>query len=247
MPSVPRYGDMFGINTAVADYEVLLAAVQSIPPPVRLAYAHFDILLQCLKNDAFRDELRLCSMVYVDGVDARMAFRLLHGGPVAAINATDFHHHLLASLAARGKRIAAIGGRPDVSERLTRELVALGFAEDRVLVQHGYNQISDFQSLQEIQNFRPDAIFLGLGTPKQFEWMQQHRDAHFAELIVATGGFLDFLAGITPRAPRWMRTARIEWLHRLLQQPARLWKRYLVGIPRFVFTLLWELIRKSRQ
>ena len=243
----PRYGDLFGITTAVADYEVLLAAIEAIPPPVRLAYAHFDILLHCIENATLRDQLRLYSMVYVDGVGARLAFRLLHGRPVAAINATDLHHRLLSSLAVDGKRVALIGGHPNASERLMREIVALGFAADRVLVQHGFNEIDDRERLEELKLFHPDAIFLGMGTPKQFDWIQAHRDTNFAPLIVATGGFLDFVAGSHRRAPMWMRAARIEWIYRLLHEPTRLWKRYLIGIPRFLISLMYEWIRRPRR
>ena len=247
MHGEPRYGDLFGITTAVADYEVLLAAIQAIQPPVRLAYAHFDILLHCIDNASLRDQLRHYSMVYVDGVGARIAFRLLHGGPVAAINSTDLHHQLLSSLAVGGKRIALIGGHPNAGERLMREILALGFVADRVLVQHGFNEIDDQQLLDELQRFHPDAIFLGMGTPKQFDWIYAYRDANLAPLIVATGGFLDFVAGSHRRAPMWMRAARIEWLYRLLLEPTRLWKRYLIGIPRFLIALMCEFIRSSRR
>ena len=128
-----------------------------------------------------------------------------------------------------------------------REILALGFVADRVLVQHGFNEIDDQQLLDELQRFHPDAIFLGMGTPKQFDWIYAYRDANLAPLIVATGGFLDFVAGSHRRAPMWMRAARIEWLYRLLLEPTRLWKRYLIGIPRFLIALMCEFIRSSRR
>lgn len=241
----PRRGEVFGITTTVADYGTMLSAIDAIPAPAHIAYVHFDTLLRCRDDSAFRFLLGHCSLIYPDGIGARHAFRILHGPPVARINATDMNHELLAMSVRRGRKVAVLGGMPAAEVSLRRALLALGFSDDRILVHHGYHDIMDAAILESLRRFKPDVIFLGMGTPKQFEWMHAHRTANFAPLIVATGGFIDFLAGTTRRAPRWMRAAGIEWMHRLLYNPARLWKRYLVGIPRFLWLLLRERLRAT--
>lgn len=81
---------------------------------------------------------------------------------------------------------------------------------------------------------RPDIVWVGLGTPKQDEWVGRFRSLLDAPVLVAVGAAFDFHAGTVRQAPRWMMRCGLEWFFRLLMEPRRLWRRYLVGNPRFV-------------
>jgi N-acetylglucosaminyldiphosphoundecaprenol N-acetyl-beta-D-mannosaminyltransferase len=85
---------------------------------------------------------------------------------------------------------------------------------------------------------RPDVVWVGLGTPKQDDWVGQFRPLLDAPVLVAVGAAFDFHAGTVRQAPRWMMRAGLEWLFRLLMEPRRLWRRYLIGNPRFVALVL---------
>jgi N-acetylglucosaminyldiphosphoundecaprenol N-acetyl-beta-D-mannosaminyltransferase len=80
-------------------------------------------------------------------------------------------------------------------------------------------------------------VFVALGCPKQEAWMLAHRGA-LGAVMLGAGAAFDFLAGTQPRAPRWMRRAGLEWMHRLYREPRRLWRRYLVTNTLF---LAWSL------
>lgn len=89
-----------------------------------------------------------------------------------------------------------------------------------------------------INRLRPDILWVGLGSPKQDYWMQQHRDQLNVPIIIGVGAAFDFLAGTKRQAPVWMRNVGLEWLFRLCSEPKRLWKRYLVGNTLFVYLLI---------
>ena len=85
---------------------------------------------------------------------------------------------------------------------------------------------------------RPDVIWVGIGTPKQDYWMARFRSRLEAPVMIAVGAAFNFHAGHVRQAPRWMMRAGLEWLFRFAMEPRRLWRRYVIGIPRFVWLLL---------
>ena len=95
--------------------------------------------------------------------------------------------------------------------------------------------------VERINAALPDIVWVGLGTPKQDLWMGEFRDKLTAPVLIAVGAAFNFHAGRVAQAPHWMQRAGLEWLFRLYKEPRRLWKRYVLGNPRF----LW-LLAKSR-
>ena len=89
-------------------------------------------------------------------------------------------------------------------------------------------------------------LFVGLGCPKQERWMAEHRE-RLDCVLVGVGAAFDFLAGRKRQAPGWMQRRGLEWLFRLATEPRRLWRRYLVGNPRFVFHFAGQLLRSRGQ
>ena len=106
----------------------------------------------------------------------------------------------------------------------------------------------DDEIISRINESRPDVVWVGLSTPKQERWMFQHRHRLNAPVLVGVGAAFDFHAGVKTQAPFWMRESGFEWLFRLLQEPRRLWRRYLIGGGEFVYLVAMEQlgIRKWR-
>ena len=98
--------------------------------------------------------------------------------------------------------------------------------------------------IRKINDAKPDILWVGLGSSKQDHWMSIHRDELNVPVIVGVGAAFDFIAGIKPQAPKWMRESGLEWLFRLDCEPKRLWKRYLIGNTYFVWLLVWGGIKK---
>lgn len=97
----------------------------------------------------------------------------------------------------------------------------------------------DQQIVERINDANPDIIWVGLGAPKQEQWMAAHQDKIKGVMIGVGAGF-DYHAGNIKRAPKWMQRCSLEWLYRLLQDPKRLFKRYIVTNSRFIMLVLLE-------
>jgi len=238
--------NILGTRIRLGDYDELLSLVLCHPEPVTISYAHFDILLQARKNEKLRALLNSSSTItYIDGIAARLAIRMLFRRSAPKVNATDFNYRLLDAAQQRQWRIACIGGTPGIEYALKRSLLDRGIPEECLFIRHGYYEKDDGSMCADLSSFGADMLFLGMGHPKQFAWVHSHASCRHAPIIVIAGAFLDFIGGMRQRAPRWMRRANLEWLHRLLLEPGRLWRRYLLAIPAFFMYLLMARFKRS--
>jgi N-acetylglucosaminyldiphosphoundecaprenol N-acetyl-beta-D-mannosaminyltransferase len=94
-----------------------------------------------------------------------------------------------------------------------------------------------------IERAAPDVLWVGLSTPKQEYWMYEHRDRLTVPVMVGVGAAFDFHTGRLKQAPRWMRENGLEWFFRLLAEPRRLWRRYLIYGSQFVWNASLEILR----
>lgn len=99
----------------------------------------------------------------------------------------------------------------------------------------------DEQIVAQINDTRPDIVWVGLSTPKQERWMSAHVGRVQAAALIGVGAAFDFHAGLKPQAPRWMQRSGLEWLFRLASEPSRLWRRYLINNPLFVLLVLQQM------
>lgn len=102
-------------------------------------------------------------------------------------------------------------------------------------------EIEDKDVIKEINVANPDFVWVGLGAPKQEIWMYEHKD-RVKGLMVGIGAAFDYFAGNIKRAPKWMQKNNLEWLYRLMQDPVRLFSRYLYTNSKFLF--LTKLVNK---
>jgi len=98
--------------------------------------------------------------------------------------------------------------------------------------------------INNINKTSPDVLWVGLGCPKQQLWMSEHKDRLKVPVMVGVGAAFDFLSGNKEQAPQWMQDNGLEWLFRLVKEPRRLWKRYLIGNSLFIFLVLKEILNK---
>jgi N-acetylglucosaminyldiphosphoundecaprenol N-acetyl-beta-D-mannosaminyltransferase len=131
------------------------------------------------------------------------------------------------------------GGAPGIAEKLAANLTHL-FPGLKVAGCHSppYRPLTateDKEIIRSIDQSKADIVWVGLSTPKQEKWMAAHVGRLRAPVLLGVGAAFDFHAGMVRRAPVWMQRAGLEWLFRLLSEPRRLWRRYLVMAPKFIF------------
>lgn len=97
------------------------------------------------------------------------------------------------------------------------------------------NEEEDRQICKEINDLHPDLVWVGIGAPKQEIWMWEHQKKLKGCVMLGVGAGFDFFAGTLDKAPKWMEEASIEWLYRLIKEPKRLWRRYMIGGLKWVY------------
>ena len=141
------------------------------------------------------------------------------------------------------------GGEPGVAERLA-ELLRRRFPAVQIagVFSPPFRPLSaaeDDEIVTLISNSSPDVLWVGLGTPKQERWMFEHSHRIKVPVMVSVGAAFDMLSGRRKQAPPWLRDRGLEWLFRLMQEPRRLWRRYLLGGPQFLACLVLDsLLRR---
>ena len=198
-----------------------------------------------MQSDAhLRGVIEGADMVNVDGQSVVWASRLLGSTIPERVAGIDFMDALLARAAIRGWRVFFLGGSDDVVRAATAALVARHPGLQVVGSRSGYWKPHGEEAVvREIAATKPDLVFVGLPTPRKEYFVASHLEALDAGLIVGVGGSFDVLAGLVERAPLWMQRAGLEWFHRLLQEPGRMWKRYLIGNSKFLSLVCKEWVR----
>lgn len=178
-------------------------------------------------------------LVLPDGVGVDLAAKLIYGASFPDnLNGTDFIPAFLQA-SARPLTVGLLGASRVNAEAALTRLAALAAQHRFVVIHDGYFSAAQEPAIVErIAKLRPDVLLVAMGVPRQELWIARHIDARHCTLPIAVGALLDFLSGAIPRAPLWMRRLKLEWLFRLWIEPGRLWRRYVVGNPLF----LWRVI-----
>ena len=163
---------------------------------------------------------------------------------------------LLAAECVRGHlSLFLLGARPGVAEKAGDYLIKQFPGLNVAGIHHGYFDKS-FECpenevvLRAIEASKADILLVGLGMPIQERWLMENWDRLNISVALPVGALFDYLAGEIPRAPHWMTDHGLEWLGRLIIEPRRMWRRYLLGIPHFLWLVLKQrvdLIRDHRK
>lgn len=102
----------------------------------------------------------------------------------------------------------------------------------------------DAEIIERINTLKPNIVWVGISTPKQEIWMSEHVNKFRGTILIGVGAAFDFHAGLKRQAPRWMQDFGFEWLFRLITEPRRLWKRYLINNPKFIWLITKQLWRE---
>jgi N-acetylglucosaminyldiphosphoundecaprenol N-acetyl-beta-D-mannosaminyltransferase len=185
-------------------------------------------------------------LVTPDGMPLVWMSRALGHKRTERVYGPDLMRELSAISSRRGYRQFYYGGAEGVAERLSRTLTkdypGLQVAGCYCPPFRELTAAEDEEVVNQINEVRPDILWVGLSTPKQEYWMASHVGRIEAPVMIGVGAAFDFLAGLKPQAPVWMQRRGLEWSYRLATEPQRLWRRYLSIVPRFLALAGWQLI-----
>lgn len=210
--------------------------------PIKVAFANAHTLNTARINRRYCEVLKRFA-VFNDGIGVDLASWLRFGERFPDnLNGTDFVPAYLEH-AIRPLRVFLLGARPHVVERAFEEARHRFPRHEWVGFRDGYFKYEDeAELLQKLRKERIDLLLVAMGNPLQELWIDRCAGASRATVCVGVGALFDFMSGEVGRAPGWVRRLRLEWAWRLVLEPGRLWRRYLVGNA----TFLWHAWRDRR-
>lgn len=246
--SFQGFAEVFGIrfrtgtmDQALEEIDAMLKHPRPDGQPHFCAFANADCLNIAYKNARYAEILNNSDAVWADGVGIAISARLMHTPVHGNVNGTD----MLPFLCRRGWSIYLFGAAPGVAEKARERLLADFPMAKIVGADHGFCKTPEEESavIDRINAAKPDILLVAMGVPKQEEWIVSHRAQLNCGIAIGVGGLFDFASGRIPRAPMWMRKLKIEWTYRLYNEPVRLFRRYVIGNPLFI----WRVVLHGSQ
>jgi N-acetylglucosaminyldiphosphoundecaprenol N-acetyl-beta-D-mannosaminyltransferase len=203
--------------------------------------ANIDHLVRLRRHPELLDVYLAADLVLPDGMPVVWGSRLVGGTLAERITGVDLMGALLEGLARDGRSVFLLGSTDQTlsgaATALTERFPGIRLAGSH----HGFfGPDEDHDVIEAINASGAEALFVGMGSPRQEQWAAAHARTLAAPLLVCVGGSIDVLAGVRSRAPGWVRGVGMEWSYRLMQEPGRLWKRYLIDDAAFVPILAHE-------
>ncbi len=242
-PSDARIVHLLGLPFASLTFEEVVARVRtmlagSCSHQIVLANAH-TVNLACA-DPPYRKTLQEAALVLRDGVGVEIGARLLKRRLAHNFVGTDFIPLLVRAIADRPVRVFLYGAAPGVAAAAAEALRTFAPGIEIAGIENGYGESDDV--VRHVHAARADVLLVALGNPLQEQWIAANLPRLNVRVAIGVGALFDFLAQRVPRAPLWMRRARLEWVYRLYREPRRLWRRYVVGNVEF----LWRVARAAR-
>jgi N-acetylglucosaminyldiphosphoundecaprenol N-acetyl-beta-D-mannosaminyltransferase len=202
------------------------------------------MVMETYDCELYRAKVNSADLITPDGMPLVWFLRASGHKGQGRVYGPDLTLEILEGAARQGIAVGFYGGRPEVLARFCK---AAGARFPGLKV--AYAESPPFRppleeerrrTIEAINGSGVRILLVGLGCPKQEQWMAEHC-GKLGCVMLGVGAAFDFLAGTTPQAPRWMMGMGLEWLFRLMSEPRRLWKRYLKHNPRFVVLILLQL------
>ena len=242
-----EYLNVLGIKIKNSNYNELILKLKKIlnsHTRYSLLNVNSYIILLSTKNRRLKEYLNDFSDLYGDGVGVYLASKMLYpNNPLRQrITGTDLYYLILDLANERKSSIFFFGGSVNAAKRI-RNFIANQYPCICITGVTSRRLTFDDTLFNEINASNSDILFLGLGSPHQEEFVSLYRKFLDVPLLIAVGSGLEFISGNYKRAPLVLRKIGLEWFYRLLKEPKRLWKTYLIGIPVFIFKVLCFKVR----
>jgi exopolysaccharide biosynthesis WecB/TagA/CpsF family protein len=224
--------DILGVPVSIATAEDAVRQLDALLDrgrPTRVAFLNAQGSNLASADPVLASVLR-ASLVFNDGIGIDIAARALHGRAFPEnLNGTDFVPRFLRETS-HTLRVFALGGEPGIAQRALDEFARAAPQHRYIGCHHGYFTMQETRGIvARIRAAQTDVLIVAFGSPLQELWLANNFSATGCRLAFGVGGLLDFVTGAKPRAPQWVRRARFEWSYRLMVEPRRMWKRYLLG------------------
>jgi N-acetylglucosaminyldiphosphoundecaprenol N-acetyl-beta-D-mannosaminyltransferase len=239
--------DILGVSVGAFTMEELLGVIdESVASRQQLLLGVVNAakLVNARKDAELMRSLKEADLILADGAPVVWLSRLLGTPLPQRLAGIDIMYRILERASARQYRVYFLGAKPEVLQRVV-EITAKQYPY-AVVAGHrdGYFNDSEAEVVaQDIRNSRADILFVAMSSPRKENFLAKWYDFMQVPVCHGVGGSFDVMAGVTKRAPHWMQDCGLEWFYRLIQEPRRMWKRYLVTNTMFIMLGVGAVIR----
>lgn len=196
----------------------------------RVFFANAHTMNTCYKEPALRAALEQSNLLLADGSGVLWGSKLVGKSLSYNLNGTDLIPALCREGRTRGLSIYLLGAKPGVADDAAANLLAACPGLTIAGKRDGYFKTNEIENvLADIRDAKPHVLLVAMGVPNQELWISQHADRLPGITCIGVGGLFDFLAKRVKRAPWIFRAIGMEWFWRMMMEPGRLWRRYLIG------------------
>ena len=242
---------ILGVNVSIVNPDLACRKIGQWIEDYKKTYvcvAPVSTIVDCQRDEVYRKIVNSAGMVTPDGMPLVWLAKRSGKKNIERTYGPDLLLAFCRYGCLRGYRHFFYGGSEETNKKLIVQLkdvcptiyIAGTFAPGFLKV----GEKEKDQVIDQINQAKPDILWVGLGSPKQDHWMSLHRPLLNVPVIAGVGAAFDFVAGVKQQAPRWMQRSGLEWLFRLCCEPQRLWKRYLLGNPYFLYLLMKNNLSK---
>ncbi|RUT01790.1 UDP-N-acetyl-D-mannosamine transferase [Dulcicalothrix desertica PCC 7102] len=208
-----------------------------------IATVNVAISIMMRSNHYLRNFINNASLVVADGQPIVWASRLFALPIPERVTGVDLVEGLAVVASKEDFHVFLLGAEPEVIETVVKKLQQKYNRLNICGFHHGYFSNSETPKIVEaIKQSQAQILIVGMGVPRQENFIQENFSQLGVNLAIGVGGTFQVIAGTKRRAPLWMQQVGLEWFYRLLQEPGRLWKRYLVTNSQFLFYLALEIL-----
>jgi len=211
---------------------MVISDSMSLGQPAIIANHNLHSIYLFHNDPQMRNFYRAAHKIHIDGMPLIYLARIF-GYPIQyehRVTYLDLLRPLMTASARRRWRVFYLGGKPGVAEEAAKRL-RQAFPELQLQTHHGYFKKvgqENMEILEMIRCFKPNILMVGMGMPLQEHWILENFAQIDADIILTAGACFDYVAGVISTPPRWMGRFGLEWLFRLISEPRRLWRRYLL-------------------
>ncbi len=210
-----------------------------------VAYCNVHMIMESFDSEEFRNVLSEFDLVNTDGAPLVWVLKLMGVKGAKRVTGPDSTLEILSRAAKMGIPVGFYGSTPETLEafcaKMKERFAGLNVAYAYSPPFRTLDDAEDEQITEDIAQSGAKLVFVGLGCPKQERWAHAHK-GRVPAVMLCVGAAFDMHAGKVQRAPAWMQRAGLEWVHRAMSDPKRLWKRYLTTNPRFIGLVALQLL-----
>ena len=228
------------------DYSLFLNSLDDLPVQNSLLINTLNQYSYCIaqKDVAFKKSLLRSDVLLPDGIAVVAAARFLTGQRFKKIAGAEVHSYLLKYLNEKSGSCFYVGSSEctlkKIEENMLAEYPGIRVGTFSPPYKAEFNQEENQQIIDTVNTFKPDVLFVGMTAPKQEKWVYLYKDQLNTKIICTIGAVFDFYAGTVKRPSQMWIDCGLEWFVRLVKEPKRMWKRYLLYGPVFIYYIVKE-------